>query len=313
MKAAIIRSYGEPKVLELAEVERPRPIPSEVLVRVHAAGTNPVETLIRAGVLRAVFGTITPPAILGWDVSGVVEEAVPGVTRFEVGDEVFGMPFFPRPAGAYAEYVAAPSRQFARKPRSIDHAHAAALPLAGLTAWQALVDTAHLEAGQRVLVHGGGGGVGHLAIQIAKARGAYVATTVSASKIDYVRSLGADQVIDYRAVDFTTEVRDFDVVLELIGHGYAARSIEVLRPGGLLVTAVERSNLELAGRVRAAGRRFAGITVEPDGAGLERLAELVDGGRLRPHVSHVVPLSEAARAHELLEAGGVTGKIVLST
>jgi len=308
MRAAVIRSFGGPEVFEVGEVDRPRALPTEVVVKVHAIGTNPVEGYIRSG----AFPLIQPPAILGWDISGVIDEVVPGVHRFAAGDEVFGMPLFPRAAGAYAEYVAAPSRQLVRKPAGLDHIHAAALPLAGLTAWQALVDIAHVQPGQRVLIHGAGGGVGHLAVQIAKALGAHVVATASAGKHDFIRGLGADELIDYREVDFRRAAKDIDVVLELIGGDYAARSIDVLRPGGLLVTAVERTNAALAARVTAAGRRFAGITVEPDALGLGRLVELVEQHKLRVHVSHALPLEDVARAHALLAAGGVMGKVVLT-
>ncbi|MGH8929544.1 MAG: NADP-dependent oxidoreductase [Egibacteraceae bacterium] len=309
MRAVTQRQFGGPEVLEVMEVDAPVPLPSEVLVTVRAAGLNPIDAVIRSGAFP-ILGQ--PPFVLGWDLSGVVSEVVPGVNRFKVGDEVYGMPLFPRPAGTYAELAAGPSRQLARKPRSIDHAHAAALPLAGLTAWQSLVDIADVQPGQRVLVHAAGGGVGHLAVQIAKHLGAYVIGTVSASKQEFVRDLGADEVIDYRAVDFTEAVHDVDVVLELVGGDYGTRSIEVLRAGGLLVTVVERTSAELATRAHAAGRRFAGISVEPDGAGLERLADLVDAGHLRVHVEHAVPLEDAAKAHALLESG-LRGKAVLTT
>ena len=222
------------------------------------------------------------------------------------------MPFFPRAAGTYAEYVAAPSRQLARKPKNLDHAHAAALPLVGLTAWQALVDIAEVKSGQRVLVHGGGGGVGHVAVQIAKSLGAYVIATASGPKREFVKDLGADEVIDYRTQDFSRTLSDLDVVLELIGSGYAERSLQVLRPGGLLVTAVERTNAELAAKAEAAGRRFAGITVEPDYPALEQLAALAAAGKLRPHVEHALPLRDAAKAHELVAKGSTRGKIVLT-
>lgn len=193
MRAVMMRSNGGPQVLAVEDVAPPTPVLTEVLVRVRAAGVNPVDAYVRSG----AFPLVKPPAILGWDLSGVVEEVVPGVTRFRVGDDVFGMPMFPRAAGAYAEYVAAPARQLARKPTALDHVHAAALPLAGLTAWQALVDTANVSAGQRVLIHAAGGGVGHLAVQIAKARGAYVIGTASRSKYEFLRELGADEVLDY--------------------------------------------------------------------------------------------------------------------
>lgn len=309
MRAIVQKAFGGPEVLQLTEVPKPQPIPTEVLVRVHATGINPVDTFVRNGAFR-ILGE--PPFTLGWDISGVVEEVVPGVTRFKVGDEVYGMPFFPRAAGAYADYVAAPSRQLARKPKNLDHVHAAALPLVGLTAWQSLVDGVHVEAGQRVLIHGGGGGVGHVAVQIAKALGAHVITTASAAKRDFVRDLGADEVIDYNAVDFTEAVANVDVVLEPIGRGYAERSLKVLKPGGRLITIVQRTDAELARKTEAAGRRFVGITVEPDYVGLERLAELVEAGKLRPHVERTLPLEEAAKAHELVASGSTQGKIVLT-
>ena len=308
MRAVIQQEFGGPGVLMLGEVEPPRPLPTEILVRVRAIGVNPVETIIRSGVFP-LHGE--PPFILGWDVSGVVEHVVPGTSRFQEGDEVFGLPLFPRAAGAYAELVAAPSRHFARKPTGITHGQAAALPLAGLTAWQSLVEVARTGPGDRVLIHAGGGGVGHLAVQIAKARGAYVITTASAAKRDFVQGLGADEVIDYRAQDFEKEVSDVDVVLELIGGDYADRSLTTLRPGGLLVTAIARSDAALAERTRAAGMRFAGVSVEPDHVGLEAMAALVAEGRLRPHVGHAFPLEQAAAAHELSEHGHATGKIVL--
>ncbi len=308
MQAVVQDAFGGPEVLKLAYVDRPEPLPSEVLVRVKASAINPVDTMVRSGVFP-VLGE--PPFILGWDISGVVEHVVPGVTRFAVGDEVFGMPFFPRAGNGYAEYVAVPSRQLAAKPRSLDHIHAAALPLVGLTAWQSL-NAANVESGQRVLIHAGGGGFGHVAIQLAKARGAYVITTASAAKHEFVQGLGADEIIDYRATDFAEALTDVDVVLETVGGDYATRSLRVLRPGGTLVTMVERMNAELAAETTATGRRFIGITVEPDYPGLEALSELTDAGKLRVHVEQTLPLAHAAKAHETVETGSVAGKIVLT-
>lgn len=201
MKAVVVTSLGPPEVLEVRDVDKPSPLPTEVLVQVRAAGLNPVDWKTRAG--RGVSKVLgEPPFIVGWDVSGVVEELGGGVTRFEVGDEVFGMLWFPRAGSAYAEYVTAPSRQFACKPDNLSHEEAGALPLAALTAWQALVDTANVEQGSRVLVHAAAGGVGHLAVQIAKARGAWVAGTASSGKHDFLKSIGIDQAIDYKAEDF---------------------------------------------------------------------------------------------------------------
>lgn len=307
MRAIIQHEFGTPQVLKIADVPTPTPIPSEVLVRVRAASINPVDAMVRSGAFPLLG---EPPFILGWDISGVVEQVVPGVTRFAVGDEVYGMPFFPRAGGAFAEYIAVPSRQLAKKPANLSHAESAALPMAGLTAWHSLVDTAHLTAGQKVLIHGGAGGVGHLAIQVAKARGAHVITTASAAKHEFVEMLGADEVIDYRTPDFSTTLLDLDVVLDTVG-GYGDASIQTLKPNGRFVTIVERTNTELSARVAAAGRRFAGVTVEPDGAALEILAAHAEAGSLRPHVDQTLPLDQAAKAHELIESGRTQGKIVL--
>ena len=309
MRAITQHSFGDPDVLQVVEIDPPQPLATEVLVRVRAIGLNRIEASIRRG-SRPMLGQ--PPFVLGWDLSGVVEDVVPGVNRFQPGDEVYGMPLFPRPARTYADLVAAPSRQLARKPGSLDHVHAAALPLAGLTAWQSLVDVAQVRSGQRVLIHGAAGGVGHLAVQIARGLGAQVIATATRAKADFVRALGADEVIDYKVEDFAAAARDIDVVLESIGGDYADRSLRTLRPGGLLVTIVERTNAQLAARVRASGRRFAGVIVEPDSSGLEKLAEWVDSGRLRVHVDAAFPMTAVAEAHRRLE-GSVRGKLVLTT
>ncbi len=305
MRAVLQQSIGGPEVLEVTDTERPAPRGGEVLVRVHAAGVNPVDLAVRAGALPLLG---EPPFGVGWDISGVVEEAGPGA-RFKPGDEVFGMPFFPRAATAYAEYVAVPSRQVARKPASLTHTEAAAVPLAALTAWHGLVDAAAVREGQRVLVHRAAGGVGHFAVQIAKARGAHVTALTSAANHDFVRELGADEVIDYRTTDYTEAVRDLDVVFDSSSEG--ERALEVLKPGGTLVSIMEHWNRELAARIETAGRRFAGVSVEPDYASLEAIAALIDEGRIRPYVSQTLPLEEAAKAHELLASGRTRGKVVL--
>jgi NADPH:quinone reductase-like Zn-dependent oxidoreductase len=309
MRAIVQDTFGGPEVLRLADVSDPAPLPTELVVLVKAIGVNPVETYIRAG--RFPFAG-QPPIILGWDISGVVESVVPGTNRFAPGDEVFGMPLFPRAAKAYAERVAAPSRQLARKPPSLSHNEAAALALAGLTAWQCLVDVAGVKAGDRVLIHAAAGGVGHLAVQIAKALGAQVIGTASRGKHEFVRELGADEIVDYRGVDFMEIVKDADVVLETVGGDYGARSIETLRPGGLLVTIVDRLNRELAQKVSDAGRRFAGVTVEPDHGGLEALAALAEAGKLKVHVERAFPLEQAGDAHRYLVEAKPRGKIVLT-
>ncbi|WP_411101764.1 NADP-dependent oxidoreductase [Streptomyces sp. cmx-4-9] len=305
MRAIVVNEWGGPEHLVEQEIERPEPGLGEVLVRVHAAGVNPVDWKTRASGGLITWGEVP---VLGWDVSGTVEAAGPGVTLHAPGDEVYGMPLFPRQAAGYAEYVVAPARHFARKPASLDHVQAAALPLAALTAWQALVDTAGVTAGQRVLVHAAAGGVGHLAVQIAKARGAYVIGTASAGKHDLLRELGADEVVDYRSTDFEDVVRDVDVVLDAVGGDHGQRSLKVLKPGGHLVTLPGPDGVP----ADADGVHAVWLLVEPDLKGLEEIAALVDQGLLKPLVDTVLPLEQAARAHEIGEQGRTTGKIVLT-
>lgn len=300
--------WGGPEVLRQIELDRPVPLPTEVLVRVHAAAVNPIDWKSRA---TGGLGMWHEPPVLGYDLSGVVEAVGPGVTTLTPGDEVFGMPRFPQQGGAYAEYVTAPARQLVRKPARLSHIEAAALPLAGLTAWQALVDTAQVETGQRVLVHAAAGGVGHLAVQIAKARGAYVIGTASIAKHNAVRLLGADDVVDYRTVDFTEVVRDVDVVLDPIGGDYVERSLHTLRDGGTLITLPAPLSPEALASAAARSLRAVWLLVEPDSTGLRHLTALVEDGTLRPLVDRVFPVSQAAAAHIYGEAGGTTGKIVL--
>jgi NADPH:quinone reductase-like Zn-dependent oxidoreductase len=306
MQAIRQESYGGPEVLTLVEVERPSPRPTEVLVRVLGAGVNPVDWKTRAG-----SGMRLPlPATVGWDVSGVVEQVGAGVTRFRPGDKVFGMPRFPGMAGGYAQYVTARSRQLARKPAPLRHEEAAGLPLAGLTAWQILVDTADVQPGQRVLVTAAGGGVGHLAVQIAKARGAHVIATARADKHDVLRELGADEVIDYTAVDAPAVVSDLDLVVDAVGGAGSTAWFPALKPGGLLVPVTGAT--AAAEQAAQAGVRVATFLVEPDYAGLEALAGLVEAGQLRVLVATVLPLAEAAEAHRLGEQGRTLGKLVLT-
>ena len=304
-------ALGGPEVLELRDVERPEPIPTEVLVRVTAAGINPVDwkTRQRGGYREAVGD---PPLILGWDVAGVVEEVDPDVTRFAPGDRVFGMPWFPRVAGGYAEYVTSPARQLARTPDALGDEQAGGLPLAGLTAWQALVDVAKVGEGTRVLVHAAAGGVGHLAVQIAKARGAHVIGTAREEKHDFLRDLGVDEPIDYTARPFEEAVSDVDVVLDLVaGSDYGLRSLETLREGGLWICIPADVPEEVAVAAREQSKRAISFLVEPDYAGLESLAALAEEGRLRVIVDETFPLAEAAEAHRRLENGRARGKIVL--
>ncbi len=307
MRAISQDVLGGTEVLKEVEREIPRPGPSEVLVRVHAAGLNPTDWKHRAngGFLKK------PPFVLGWDVSGVVEAVGLGVAVHKPGDEVFGMLPYPYGVGAHAEYVIAPARALARKPAEVDHTQAGALPLAALTAWQALVDTADVRPGQRVLIHAAAGGVGHLAVQIAKERGAYVIGTASAGKHEFLRGLGADELVDYRETDFAEAVRDVDVVLDTIGGDYRSRSLRTLRPGGLLVSILVSGTTELAEEAEGLGVRAVEMLVEADHAGMNAIAGLVAAGSLRATIAETFPLAEAAKAHALGDTGRTVGKLVL--
>ncbi|QHC23284.1 zinc-binding dehydrogenase [Streptomyces sp. GS7] len=313
MRAVVQHAFGGPDVLRVEEVPRPVPLPTEVLVRVHAAGINPVDWKTRGGgAMAGVLGE--PPFTLGWDVSGVVEEVGFGVTTLKAGDEVYGMPWFPRAAGGYAEYVTAPTRQFARKPASISHEQAAAVPLAALTAWQALVDTADVRPGQRVLIHAAAGGVGHFAVQFAKHLGAHVTGTASSPRHDRLTALGADELVDYTTVRFENAVKDIDVVLDLVGDAHdntSIRSLDVLRPGGLIVAIPAGVSPELLHAAQSRGLRTSPFLVEPDSPALTRIAQLVDAGEVRVEVEEVYPLEQVARAHSRGESDRTRGKLVL--
>ncbi|MET7989075.1 NADP-dependent oxidoreductase [Streptomyces sp. NPDC005281] len=305
MRKVMQSRLGGPEVLEVRDVEVPEPGPTEVLVEVKAAGVNPVDWKMRAG-----GGLGDPPFSVGWDVSGVVAAVGPGVTRFEVGDEVFGMPRFPSEAAAYADYVTAPSRHLAVKPSRLSHVQAAGLPLAGLTGWQALVTVAGIAAGQRVLIPAAAGGVGHLAVQIAKARGAYVIGTASAAKHGFVKGLGADEVIDYRTTDVGAQVADVDVLLATVA-GQIRELAGTLVPGARVVAL----NGVDAGAVQWAvenGLRADFMLVEPDRGDLESLASLAEDGLLDVHIDTAFPLERVADAHRMGEQGRTIGKIVLS-
>ena len=311
MRAVILERFGDPDVLVVGTRPVPPPLPTEIRVRVVGAGVNPVDWKTRAGQgMAGALGDL--PVVLGWDVAGVVDAVGPGVTRFAVGDRVFGMPWFPRPAGAYAEYVTAPSRQFAALPAELDPVAAAALPLAGLTAWQCLVDIARVGEGQRVLVHAAAGGVGHLAVQIARARGAYVIGTASSAKHRLLGELGLHEAVNYQGTDFAKVLDPVDVVLDLVGGDVALRSLDVLRPGGLLVTVLAGAAGEALAAAAERSIRATAMLVEPDGHALEQLAALVDAGRLRPVVAETFPLERASHAHRAGELGHTTGKLVLT-
>jgi NADPH:quinone reductase-like Zn-dependent oxidoreductase len=297
MKAVQYATYGGPEVLRIVDIDKPQPGPGEVLVRVRAAGVNPVDWRIRDGSLRSLM-EVQFPVTPGGDISGIVEQVADGDQAL-IGQDVFA---FLGTAGAFAEYSVAPRNAIAKKPTSLDYVHAAAVPLAALTAWQALFDQGHVRNGQRVLVHAAAGGVGGFAVQFASIRGAYVIATASRGKHDYVRSLGARQVVDYRAAPFETKVENIDVVIDLIGGDVFERSKRVLAPGGVIVTA------------QGMGAGVAGVRqvfVSPNAAQLAEIGVLVDAGKITVTVSETFALAKAGDAMEASKAGGVRGKLVL--
>jgi len=309
MRAIRVDHFGGPEVLQLVETAIPEPAPGEVLVRVTASGVNPVDYSVRSGAAGDRFGS--PPYIPGWDIAGVIESAGPGTGSFAPGDRVYGMPRFPAMASAYAEHVAAPAAHLAAAPGRIGDAAAAGLPLAGLTALQVL-DLPRVVAGQRLLVHAAAGGVGHLAVQLAKGRGAHVLGTARAGKHEFLRELGIDEPIDYSEVAFEDVAKDVDLVIDTVGGDYGLRSLSVIRPAGMLIVIRGGVSAELAAAAEAAGIRAEYHLVRPDGPGLARLAEFVDAGDLTIAIEQLFPLARASDAHRSGETGRTQGKLVLS-
>jgi NADPH:quinone reductase-like Zn-dependent oxidoreductase len=313
MRAVVMREHGGPEVLELGEVERPDLGSDEALIRTAAAGLSPVDTQVRSGdwVLEEMG---EPPMILGWDVAGTVEEVGDGVSGFAPGDRVFGMPRFPALARCDAEYVAALAKEIAQAPIALSDEEAGALPLAGLTAWQALVGVAGVGEGDRVLIQAAAGGVGHLAVQIAKARGAYVFGTARADKHAFLRELGVDDPVDYTAGPIAQAVSDADVVVDTVSEDDAGliESLATLRTGGLLVVIAGDLSDAVNDAAGQQGKRAMEMLVSPDQPGLEALSALAEEGQLRVTIEESFPLERAAEAHERLESGRVSGKVVLT-
>lgn len=304
MKAILIHSYGGPEVLKYEDVPRPVLNDDDVLIRVHAAGVNPVDWKIRQGYFE---GMIPLPLIPGWDVAGVIEEKGPEVKGLEIGDQIYSRPSIFR-NGSYAEYVAVKHSEVALMPESIDYIHAAAVPLAGLTAWQSLFDLAHLQAGQKILIHAAAGGVGHFAVQFAKWAGAHVIGTASAENHEFLKSIGAHETIDYATAAFEDVVHDADVVLDTMGGEVWERSWKVLKKGGIMVSALRGPE---AGGMDALNKLCAHVFVQPDAIQLGEIAVLIDSGHVRPEIAKVFPLHEADKAHRANETGHTRGKIIL--
>ncbi len=313
MRAIALRDFGGNDRLELTDVEDPKVGPDFVLVRVRGAGLNPVDWKVREGKLEGRFPHVFP-VVLGWDAAGVVEEVGPAVTRFASGDEVFA---YCRKhfvgEGTYAEYVSVPEDFVARKPETIDFVHAGAVPLAGLTAFQALVEATAVRSGETVLVHGAAGGVGSFAVQIARARGAQVIGTATSPKHQLLKELGTSEEIDYSEVDFVEAVREsrpggVDVVFDLFGGETLWRSVDVVADGGRIVSLADPLTDD---HYRQRGIRPAYVFVRPSGSQLAELARLVDEGALRVELEGTYPLAEAAEALERIEGGRVRGKLAL--
>jgi NADPH:quinone reductase-like Zn-dependent oxidoreductase len=313
MRAAVIDATGPADALHAATLPMPQPVLSELLVRVVAAGVNPIDAKTRAG--RGVSGAIDHyPAALGFDFSGVVVASPYESHPFPPGTAVFGMASFPRTGGAYAEYVVAPTLSVARKPASLSHVEAAGVPLAALTAWGLVVETAHAHEGQRMLIHAGSGGVGHLAVQLAAYFGARVTTTASGRNAAWLRELGAAEVIDHTTTRFEDVVADQDVVIDLVGNvtdRVGTRSLSVLRPGGLIVVVPTGASPGYAEEAAAAGVRATSYKLLPDGTALATIARLLDSRAVQIYIDRVFDLDDAATAHAELEQGHTRGKIVL--
>jgi NADPH:quinone reductase-like Zn-dependent oxidoreductase len=304
MKAIRIHEFGGPDVLVFEDVPVPEPGADEVLIKVKAAAVNPIDWKVRQGGRSWGY---KPPFTLGWDVSGIIEKTGAKVKDFKEGDVVYGLLDL-RNGGAYAEYVSAKASWLATKPDSLDHIHSAAVPLVTLTAWQAIFDIAGLSPGQTILVHAAAGGVGHMAVQLAKWKGARVAGTASARNMAFLRELGVDEAIDYTARRFEDVVRDVDVVLDTMAGDIQERSWKVLKKGGIMVSTLGDPSRQKALQY---GARGAGILVKPNAGQLKEIAGLIDAGRIKAHVETVLPLSEVKKAHELSQGGHVRGKIVL--
>ena len=304
MKAVVAHEYGAPEVLKIEQVQRPEPNEDEALVRVIASGVNPADPLTLNGKYAREFGTHLP-LIPGYEIAGVVEKTGKNVTKLKVGDAVYGYPNF---GGGWADYVTVKEGEVAAKPRSLNFVDAAAVPMGALTAWQALVDVAKLQPGQTVLIHGGSGGVGSFAIQIAKARGARVIATASTANQDLLKQLGADVAVDYTKTKFEDVARDVDAVLDPVGKETLARSYGVVKKGGIVMSLVARPDpVELKKR----GIRGAGISVHPDAQDLTEIAQLIDAGKIKPTVTQVLPLSEAIAAQQQAATHHTRGKVVL--
>jgi len=306
MKAVRIHDYGNVDVLKIEDIPIPEITDNDVLIKVYAASVNPVDWKVREGLVRW-RNLHQLPLTLGWDVSGVVEKTGINVKKFKFGDEVYSRPAIDR-NGSYAEYIAVRESEIAFKPKSITHGEAASIPLVGLTVWESLVTTVNIQAGQKVLIHAAAGGVGSMAVQIARIYGCYVIGTASEGNIEFVKSLGANEVIDYRNQDFSKLVKDIDVVFDTVGGETQENSWKVLKEGGMLMSIINKPSEEVANQYKV---RSGYIFVQSNGNTLETLRHLIDTGKLKPVVGQVFSLDEIKQAHELSQSMRAKGKIVI--
>jgi len=306
MKAMVVHEFGGPEVMKYEDAPRPEPKDDEILVQVMAAAVNPVDSYVRQGMF-AKRGMDNRPAIIGYDISGVVEKTGTNAKKFKAGDKVYSYLSVMR-GGGYAEFAIAKESETALKPKNINFEEAAAVPLAATTAWQSLVDEAKLNAGQTVLVHGGSGGVGSFAIQIAKARGAKVIATASTAHQDLLKQLQVDQAIDYTTTKFEDMVKDVDVVLNCVRAEALARSYGVVKKGGIIVSITDEPDQTECAKHGIRGSRLG---AHPDANVLEELTKLIEAGKMKPIVSQTLPLADASKAHQQIETHHTLGKIVL--
>ena len=306
MKAILINEYGNENVLNYTDVERPEPQAGEVLVKVHVAAVNPADWKIRAG-MGEMFG-LKLPLILGGDIAGTIEEVGLEVENFKQGDAVYGMTVSGGFSGAYAEYALAKADAIAPKPESINFEEAAAIPIAALTAWQAMFNLANLSSGQRILIAGASGGVGSMAVQLAKAKGAFVIGTASGKNEQFVRDLGADEFVDYTRQPFEAVVKDVDVVFDTVGGDTQERAFQTLKKGGFLVTSAQTPSEEKA---KEFGVEAAFVFCKPNAQQLAEINRLIEEGKLKIYIETVLPLAEVKKAHQLSQSGRTRGKIVL--
>jgi NADPH:quinone reductase-like Zn-dependent oxidoreductase len=304
MKAVQIHDFGSANVMQIEEIPTPNPGPGEVLIKVRAASVNPIDYKMRSGEVKPAG--MTMPLTLGRDVSGVVENVGRDVTRYKAGDDVYAL--LDRDHGGYAEFAVARSETVAHKPSSVDHIHAAAVPLAAITAWQGLFDHGKLKTGEQVLIHGAAGGVGHFAVQFAKNRGAYVIATARAEDHDLLQQLGADEVIDYKSERFEDRVSEVDLVLDLVAGDTQKRSWSALRKGGRMVSTLQAPSKADGAKRDAKGELFI---AQPNRAELEEIGRLIDDGKVQVIVQQTLPLNQVRRAHEYIENEHVRGKLVL--